>query len=148
MKKLLISFLLFLGIFSLLMSQSFANCSFDPGSEWANIWYALEECFEDASVVNTTMRDDAWNAWITFNLTAEGWFKIMVESWIKILGWVLAILAVGSIVYGSLLLVLSGWQEEKLKKWKDVIKWWILWFLGVVFAGVLITIVVNIMFWI
>ncbi len=142
MKKILIILWLFLVSLNFsIVNQSFSACDFKDGDA---IQWALHDCFEwenTKSNLVTTSKD-----WQFESLNVSRWFKEVMQSWIQTLWWVLAILAVGSIVYGSLLLVLSGGEEEKLKKWKDVVKWSIIWFLGVVFAGVLITIVVNIMF--
>ena len=125
-----------------------ANCDYDPDAGWQNISAALNDCFnwDDSSLVTTDTIEIGWqNAW-SVDLKVEWGFKYTVERMVRTIWWVLAVLAVWAIVYGSLLLVISGWEEEKLKKWKDVVKWAIVWFLWVVFAWVLITIVVNIMF--
>lgn len=145
MKKILISFLLFVGIFIFWNFQAYSDCT-DPLADWQNISTALNNCFEwdpDTKVVTAA---DGWNRswWDSLDI-AKG-FKDKINSWVQTLGSILAILAVGSIVYWAFLLVISQWEEEKLKKGKDVVKWWILWFLGVVFAWALISIVVNIMF--
>jgi len=119
------------------------NCDFDPNDPSTQINNALNDCFENRDDTKLVTAGDVNSL---DNLDISDWFKQRIESWIWTLWSILAILAVASIVYGSFLLVISGWEEEKLKKWKDVVKWWILWFLWVVFAGALITIVVNIMF--
>ena len=133
MQKILIWFTILLSLF-FWVSYVSADCS-DPLT--TDISTALDNCFNDWDKTKVVKVDG--------ELNAEG-FKDKIWWWIETLGGILAILAVGAIVYGSLLLVLSRWEEEKLKKWKDVIKWWILWFLAVVFAGAIITVVVNIMF--
>jgi hypothetical protein len=56
------------------------------------------------------------------------------------------VLAVGTIVYGAFLLTLSAWEDEKVKKAKDIIKWGIIWFLGVISASGIIFLIVNIMY--
>ena len=140
MKKLFVLFTIFISFFAGVSYVS-ANCAFDPAVEWQNISDALANCLEWDDAKSKLVK--AWNVKIWWE---EPWFKDVIQWWVQTLGSVLAILAVGAIVYGSLLLVLSGWEEEKLKKWKDVVKWSIVWFLWVIFAGVLITIVVNVMF--
>ena len=147
MKKLFVLFTIFISFFAGVSYVS-ANCDFDPNAEWANIWSSLNDCFnwDDSTLVTTDSIEIGWqNIW-SVDLSIEWWFKYTVERMVRTIWSVLAILAVGAIVYGSLLLVLSGWEEEKLKKWKDVVKWSMLGFLWVIFAGVLITIVVNVMF--
>lgn len=143
MKKILISLFLFVGIFMFWGFQTFAKCDFNPEDKNQNISTELNNCFDhdpDSKLVTT------WDQNQLNNLDIADWFKTKINSWVQTLGSILAILAVWSIVYGSFLLVISGWEEEKLKKGKDVIKWWILWFLAVVFAWALISIVVSFMF--
>lgn len=141
MKKIIVFILLLFSSFLIWNSISYAECDFNV---WDSIQWKLNDCFEwkDAKSNLVTVSDD----WSFENLNIARWFKEVMQWWVQTLGSVLAILAVGAIVYGSLLLVLSGWEEEKLKKWKDVVKWSMLGFLWVIFAGVLITIVVNVMF--
>jgi len=49
--------------------------------------------------------------------------KVQVVSWTNALAAFLGLLAVGAIVYGGLLMTLSGGEDEKIKKGKDIIKW-------------------------
>ena len=53
----------------------------------------------------------------------EGNVKVQVVSWTNALAAFLGLLAVGAIVYGGLLMTLSGGEDEKIKKGKDIIKW-------------------------
>ena len=152
MKRIILIWTLILSIFILWLSYSpsalwNAGCNFDPdyneNGDTTTVANALNDCFE-----NTDKTKLVTTAWVNDGASldiADG-FKKKINSWVQTLGSILAILAVGSIVYWSFLLVISGWEEEKLKKWKDVVKWGIVWFLWVVFASALIAIVVNIMF--
>ena len=76
----------------------------------------------------------------------EGNVKVQVVSWTNALAAFLGLLAVGAIVYGGLLMTLSGGEDEKIKKGKDIIKWSLLWFLALIVAGAVVRIVVEVMF--
>jgi hypothetical protein len=43
-------------------------------------------------------------------------------------------------------MTLSAWEDEKIKKAKDVIKWWIIGFIWVISASWIILFVVNLMY--
>jgi hypothetical protein len=45
-------------------------------------------------------------------------------------------------------MTLSGWEDEKIKKSKDIIKWWIIGFLWVILAWAIVTAIIKIMYWI
>ncbi len=130
----------FLSILSILaISVSFygwlfaAWCDFDPTAS-SSAKKALEECLNGTSVVPVD------------NVDLATGFQTVIVWWVNNIAILLGILAVWSIVFGSLLLTLSTWEDEKIKKAKDVIKWWILGFLGVVTASTIVTIVVKIMY--
>ena len=74
------------------------------------------------------------------------WFKDKVLDWVTKIAWFLWLMAVLAIVFWSFMMVISTWEEEKIKKAKDMIKWAILWFLWIVLAASLIEIVVNFMY--
>lgn len=78
----------------------------------------------------------------TSNMEVAIWFKEKIQSWITTISWILWLLAVWSIAFGWFMLVVSTGEEDKLKKWKDIIKWSIIWFLWVISAGVLIRIII------
>jgi len=99
-----------------------------------NIWTELDGCLAGSSLVD-------WS-----DAKIDTWVKTLINSWVKNLSIVLWLLAVWSIVYGSLLMTLSTWEDEKIKKAKDVIKWWIIGFLWLISASSIIILVVNIMY--
>ena len=109
-------------------------CSYD--------WYwsvenALEWCIAwwDSKLVN--------NAW---DLKVDWWFKTVIIKWTKKIATYLAFWAIFAIAFWALRMVLSQWEEENIKKWKDIVKWWIIWFLWVVSAGFLISVVVKLVY--
>jgi len=100
-----------------------------------DISIALKDCLSDTSVVP-----------VKTDVDLAGGFQTVIIWWVNNIAILLGILAVWSIVFGSLLLTLSTWEDEKIKKAKDVIKWGILGFLWVVTASTIITVVVKIMY--
>jgi hypothetical protein len=72
--------------------------------------------------------------------------KNKVIYWTGQLATLLSLLAVGAVVYGAWLITISVGDEEKVKKWKDVIKWAMLWFLWLLLAWALVRIVIEVMF--
>ena len=80
------------------------------------------------------------------DLSIELWFKNQLLEWITKIAWFLWLMAVWAIVFWSFMMVISAWEEEKIKKAKDMIKWSILWFLWIVLSASLIAIVVNFMY--
>ncbi len=83
-------------------------------------------------------------SWVlaTSSMEIRSGFKTKIQSWTKSIMEILWILAVWAIVYGWFFLVVSTWEEDKIKKWKDIIKWWIIWFLWVITAGLLIRVII------
>jgi len=102
-----------------------------------NIWQSLDGCFTDTKVVSPP--ED-------LEVVDGGWFNTFLLLWVNALAWVLAIAAVGAIAYGSLMFTISAWEDEKITKWKDIIKWWILGFIGIITANALIELVINILY--
>lgn len=77
------------------------------------------------------------------NIISWTGFKDKIDDFVAAIGSLLGLLAVGSLVYWGYLMVFSGWEEESIKKWKDVIKWWIIGFLCLIFASAIIYLVVS-----
>lgn len=111
----------------------FAECNIWSDFNWS-VWSALDTCLSDSNLVD-------WSNW-----TIEVWLKNLINNWVKNIWSVLWLLAVWFIVYWSLLLTLSAWEDEKIKKAKDVIKWSIIGFLWVIFASSIVLLVVNVMY--
>ncbi|MCP4523796.1 MAG: hypothetical protein GY828_06295 [Candidatus Gracilibacteria bacterium] len=107
------------------------NCKISTG---ATIKDNLKNCMGDTSLVNT---DDA--------KVGEG-FKKVINGWTNNIALFLGILAVGSVVYGGLMMTLSTGDDEKIKKAKDIVKWGLLGLLAVVLAATVVTLVINIMY--
>lgn len=133
MKKIILIFILLFSIF-FIWSISFAvsDCIYDEGNP--DIWSQLDNCLTWTALIDGS------------DVKIEGWFKTSILSIVEKIGIFLSIIAVGSIVYWAFMLTISTWEDEKIKKWKDIVKWWIFWFLAVISAGWLIAVVVNLIY--
>ena len=126
MKKILI----YLTFFFLFITWSYV---FAWGCEYSwDIKWALDWCLSDTTLVNPN-----WDAKL------ESWVVIIINKITKTVATVLSLFAVWWIVYGSFVMVTAAWEDEKIKKAKDIIKWSIFWFLWVVLASSIIALVVN-----
>lgn len=121
--------ILIFGIFS--FSITFADCEYNDA--WS-VSQNLDSCLEGSTLVNP------WDGLI------EGWVKNKILDWSAQLATLLSLIAIWAVVYGAWLMTVSLWDDEKIKKWKDVIKWAILWFLWLLVAGALVRIVIELMF--
>lgn len=132
MKKIIIlSFLILSFIFTF---DSFAgNCAF---SSWSSLTDNLNGC--EWNITKVVTNSSAYKI--------EDWFKDIIYDWVKNISVLLSIFAAGAIVYGWFMMVISGWEEEKIKKGKDIVKWSIIWFIWLISAGAIISIVINFMY--
>lgn len=115
------------------INYSHAACNYTPG--W-DVTKLVENCMNDTSVVAIK---EEW--------TIEWGFKIKIQKWTNNIALFLALLSVGSVIYGGLMMTLSVWEDEKIKKAKDIVKWALVWFLGVVLATTIVTLVINVIYW-
>jgi len=126
---------------------------------WAIGWIENMKCSYDGewNVMDAMTKCVNWDTanWWKLSLVGAGddkdlqvwaWFKDQVIEWTKKIAWFLGVWAIFAIAFGSLKLTLSRWEEEQIKKWKDIIKWWVLWFLLVVSGGFIVWIIVNIIY--
>lgn len=102
-------------------------------SEWASLSSFLNWCKPSTVVWSSDMK-------------VEWWFKGKINNWIKNISLVLWVLAVWALVYAWLIMQFSGWEDEKIKKWKNIIKWTLIWFLLLISASWIVYIVINVMF--
>lgn len=112
--------------------QTSFGCSFD----W-NIRNSLDNCFLNTDVISPPEDLEVING---------GWFNRFLLLWIDAIAWVLALATVGIIAYGSFMFTTSTWEEEKITKAKDIIKWWLIGFIGIITANALIELVINILY--
>lgn len=123
--------------FSLGLYHSHAACSVD--FEWDKpISELVDNCMEknETLVVRTDGKD----------LNAGIWTNRIINDLIARIWGILGVVAVLMIVYGAFLMTLSGGDEEKIKKWKDLVKWTVLWFIALVAAGWIISLIITTIF--
>jgi hypothetical protein len=90
-----------------------------------------------------------WSSWLvdgSGNMATWAWVKRLLLSWAWKIGSFLWLVAVWALVYAALMMTLSAWEEEKVKKAKDMVKWTLLWFLGIILASSIIAVVVKFMY--
>jgi hypothetical protein len=131
MKKIIITLLL---IWTFLIPATiFASCTY---TDWADVWMSLDKCLNNSDLVN----------WKSVKVEAWGGFQNQIQTWTKNIALYLWVFAVWSIVLWGLMLTLSAWEEEKIKKAKDIVKWGIIWFLWIITASAIISIIVRIIY--
>ncbi len=134
MKKLLFLFTILISIFSFsnnVLSYS-TNCVY---SESDSISGFLDKCKPDSLVWDTT----TWY-WV------ESWLKKIVTDKISDISVILWLLAVAMIVYAGMLMQFSAWDDSKVKKAKDLIKWTLIWVIFLISAWWIVYIVINLMY--
>jgi len=133
MKKLLSYFIAFVCIIALLFSVqgAFGNCEY---SEAWSINSNLDNCLSWSDLVDP-------GDWLI-----ESGIKSKLIYWTNQLWGFLGLLAVGAIVYGGLMMTLSWGEDERIKKGKDIVKWAMLWFLGLIVASWIVRVIVEVMF--
>lgn len=133
LKKIFLSFLLITFSFFAFspIEAAYTNCKYDENS--TTLWSFLDWCKPTKL---------AWN----WDYKVESWMKDLVNWWIKNISLILWILAVWMLVYAGLLMQLSAWEDEKIKRWKDIVKWTLIWFLLLISASSIIYVVVNLVY--
>lgn len=134
MKKILTYFVTFISSMMLFLIQDVsADCKYaDSDDLIKNVW----ECFSQgqSSVVKV---DDA---------SIEVWFKSMITNWIDNIALILWLMAIWSLIYGAFSMVVSTGDDEKIKKSKDIVKWSLIWFIWILSATTIVTLVINFMY--
>lgn len=143
MKKIFIIFYLFLFSF-LLFDYSFFDittvsadsCVYDVDNWWISVWDQLDKCLAWSDLVD----------WQNVAVDWSWWFAAKIKNVVYNVSLYLWILAVWSIVFWSLMLTLSAWEDDKITKAKNIIKWWLIWFVSLISASTVINLVVKIMY--
>ncbi len=137
MKKILFSLFVFLSFFSVISFDAYGLSNKNPCAvdSVPDIGRALDDCLKDSYLV-----DGSGNMDVAIGV------KQQIITWTNALAGFLALIAVGAIVYGGILMVISGGDDEKIKKGKDVIKWAMLGFLALIFAGAIVRVIVELIF--
>ncbi len=159
MKKIILLFVLLFSFF--VWSEVFAyDCALDASAPECNLdtntqnntnsptslwwWCTYTEWSELSSFLNWCKPENV--VWAE-DMRVESWLKSKVNNWIKNISLILWILAVWSLVYAWLLMQFSAWEDELIKKSKNIIKWTLIWLVLLISASGIIYIVVNVMFW-
>lgn len=130
MKYFIYIFLSLFFFWSFLFSVEAVNCDYN-----GSVSTSLDKCLSKSDLINS-----AWD------MRVETGLKDQVIWWTNNIATLLGLLAVGAIVYGGLLMTLAGGEDEKIKKWKDVVKWSLIWFLALISAWWIIRLVVEFIF--
>lgn len=139
MKKFLILITLFLillwGFFSFFNNNVLAASKLDKDLE-----KSVSELLKDytPNKVVKTEKDDT---------TVNVWLKDLISTLVTNLSLLLWIAAIWAVAYWGITIIISAWEDEWVTKWKSIIKWAVLWFVWLVSASGLITLVINIMYW-
>lgn len=132
MKKIFITFFLFL-FFNLSFwyyQIGFASCEY---KDWDSIDTLLNNC-KPSKVV--------WK----WDYEVEEWLKTKFNNIIENISLLIWIIAVWALVYAWFLMQISAWEDEQIKKAKDIIKWTIIGFLLLISAWGIIYIIINFMY--
>lgn len=134
---LLISNLLTITVFSWWNQLYATNCSYDVDSSLSpDVWNQLDSCLQWSSLVD----------WNDVSIDWGWWFGQKIRNVVYNISLYLWVFAVWSIVYGWLMWTISAWEEEKITKGKNIIKWGIIWFIWLISVSTVINLVVKIMY--
>ena len=117
-------------IFFILGDVSSAACDYNGGSISAE----LDSCLNGSDLVNPG------------DGLIESGLKNKIVYWTTQLASLLWLLAVWAIVYGGLMMTISWGEDEKIKKWKDIVKWAMIWFFALIVSGGVVRLIVEVMF--
>lgn len=136
------------------------------------VTFAASNCWENANNVNSTdlptMLKDCqpdntleWKnkkellnlGWlITISASSNEWYdlenvKTKILTTQEKLVLLASLLAIWGLVYAWIMFTTAYWDEAKHKKWKDAIKWSIIWFIVAMISLQLINAVINFIYW-
>ena len=144
MKRILLLIVVILSWLMMQLDFSYADdpCTTALKTKLANE-YSVKELLNKKECQPTTLvwsQDDK-------GYDVEGGLKTILEkNIITNLMALLWVVAIWSIVFWWFMMTISAWEEEKIKKAKDIIKWGIIGFLWVIGAWWIATIIINFMF--
>ncbi|MDD3145572.1 MAG: hypothetical protein PHV23_05690 [Candidatus Gracilibacteria bacterium] len=131
MKKLFIILSVFIfSIFSI-SSVLAGNCDYNDGT----ISSELKDCLIGSPLVGSEAK-----------IIGGDGFQQTINTWTKNISLYLGIGAVLGIVYGSFMMTISAGEDEKINKSKDIIKWSIIGFLGLISASFIINLIVRVIY--
>lgn len=128
-------------------------------STWSSCW--TDTNWELTDMLNGCQPDNVlWSAnktsvykskWISVTKSSNWWYEIkdfkakllFITTNLVILA---SILAIGWIVYAWVLFTTAYWDDGKIKKAKDAIKWSLIWFLVAIISQQLINAIINLIY--
>ncbi len=132
MRKILsILFILFFSLF-LSFDYSYSDCKY---SSWTSVSKNLWDCFSEGAFI-----------WKTGDVKIWEWFDTQIQKWTTWIATFLWIMSVFGIVYGTVFMVTSAWEDEKINKWKTAIKWSVIWFIAILSASAIVNIVIKLVY--
>ena len=136
MKKILLSILslVFIVVFSSSVYWWDAPCSDFEGDR--SITDLVTGCIESNGQLTVGGND------VTIGTGTNNIINTLIGNlWIMLSIW-----AVIMIVYAGLLMTMSGWNDEKIKKWKDLLKWTLIGYIALLTAGWIVSFVISLIF--
>jgi len=134
-KQIIISILLIFSIF--FGTQIIYACKY---TEWGDLWSMLNGCKPKTLVW--------WSNDLTLDSSSQqSWLKTLILKWITNITVIILILAVASLVYAWLLFQLRNWEDEKVNKAKNLVKWVLIWTLLMVSASWIIALIITVIYW-
>jgi len=154
MKKILTALLIFIWTIHFVFAASNSCGKVWSDINWKSLSSLLSECQPDGTIEWKTKKSSSilWGL-ISISTTSNEWYDIdnakgKILAITKKLVLLASILAIGWIVYAWIEFTTAYWKDEKHKKWKDIIKWSILWFVATLVAQQLINAVINLIYWV
>lgn len=156
MKKLLISIILAFSFFDIntvywvdpndihpTADESLDTTSASEAVRWWRTWEIPYCSWEYCSF--SEWLEDAWRE-INWIQDADG---TDVSSYIQRVVWYLItftyVIAVILIIYAWVLILISAWEDENVNKWKDIIKYTIIWVITIFLANSIVKFIMNIL---
>ena len=155
MKKLIITIIIW--IFTMYFWVVFATWKNNCWVIWNNIndielQSMLNDCQPDWIIDGTAKKWVKNTAWLV-STKSNAWYEIVnarnkVISIAQKLVILASLLAIWWIVYAGIMLTTAYWDDGKIKKWKDAIKFSIIWFLIAIISQQLVNAIINLIYWV
>lgn len=88
-----------------------------------------------------------WTDKISDTLKPNDWNNDLVQTADNLLGYIIGLfyfIAVAFWIYWGFTILVSGWDEDKVKKWKNIIIYVVIWLIVIFLASQLINWVINV----
>ncbi|EKE29477.1 MAG: hypothetical protein ACD_2C00165G0003 [uncultured bacterium (gcode 4)] len=122
-----------------LTSSSVSQLLGDCEPKWALQWAQKKELWSFLWITVSTTDNEG------YEIANAKWKVMAITNKLVILA---AILAIGWIVYAGFLFTTAYWNNDKLKKAKESLKWSLLWLLIAIVSQQLVNAVINLVYWI